>query len=72
MTKVGDYNALNSDVNNKTLSGDPRTAELQEALEKAVKKYDPNAAERDESLEFQETDAVGFSEMLHRFADGGD
>jgi len=72
MTKVGDYNALNSDVNNKTLSGDPKTAELQESIAKAVKSYDPNAEERDESLEFHETEAVGFCEMLTRFSDGCD
>ena len=71
MTKVGDYNALQSSVDHQ-ISNDPRTAELQEALSKAVKSYDPEAEERDESLEFHETEAVSFCEMITRFSDGCD
>lgn len=39
---------------------------------KAVKDFDPNATERDENLEFHETEAVSAFEMFNRFADGSD
>ena len=51
---------------------DPKTKELHEAIQNAVKDYDPNAEERDESLEFYETETVTFWEMMTRFADGCD
>lgn len=38
----------------------------------AVKNFDPDAEERDESLEFHETEAVGYFEMLTRFSNGCD
>jgi ATP-binding cassette subfamily B (MDR/TAP) protein 1 len=51
---------------------DPKTKELHEAIQNAVKDFDPNAEERDESLEFYETETVTFWEMMTRFADGCD
>jgi len=71
MTKVGDYNALTNSPD-KTFSSDPKINDIGVAVEKAVKTYDPEAEERDESLEFHETEAVPFCKMLTRFASGCD
>ena len=45
---------------------------MHEAVQRAVKDFDPNADGRDESLEFHETETVSTYEMFNRFADGCD
>ena len=70
MNKIGDYESLKNEAS--VSIDDPKQKELYDAIQKAVKDFDPNAEQQDENLEFKETDAVGVGEMFSRFADGCD
>lgn len=51
---------------------DEKTKEILEAVDKRVKAYDPEAGEEDENIEFHEKETVTFTELITRFASGGD
>lgn len=55
-----------------TALGNDRLKDVSEAVDKAVKEYDPEAENEDENLEFKEKETLDAGVLFSRWSDGGD